>query len=431
MFHLSWFVADGYSAPGWMQPWTGDTGAANWADPARFLDLARSLERGGFDYLIIEDSSFIPDAFRGSTEFYLRNAMTVPKCDPLPLVPLLASVTSRLGLVATITTTFYPPFLAARLGATLDHITRGRVGLNLVTAHNDRAAQNYGLERHYEHDQRYEIAEEWMQVVDGLWRSWEPDALVADQESGVFADYTKVHPIDFEGQYFRCRGPLNTAPGPQRRPVICQAGGSPAGIAFASKNADTIIMMVRTVEAAKAFRTRIRDLMQSCGRRPDECKVMFATSLVLGDTDEDAADRRARNAKALEGLIDHKLAAMSFLGGMDCSKLDLDAPLSELATNASRSALASYLSMGKETLREALQTPGGGGLEFVGSAATIAGQMEEAMAEIGGDGFLIHDLATRKAVSEVVDGLVPTLRRRGLVRSHYEHEHFRDNLLAF
>lgn len=431
MFHLAWFVSDGYSVPGWMQPWTGDTGPTNWADPSRFLDLARSLERGGFDYLIIEDSSFIPDAFRGSTEFYLRNAMTVPKCDPLPLVPLLGSVTSRLGLVATITTTFYPPFLAARLGATLDHITRGRVGLNLVTAHNDRAAQNYGLERHYEHDRRYEIAEEWMQVADGLWRSWEPDAVVADQESGVFADHTKVHPIDFEGQYFKCRGPLNTAPGPQRRPVICQAGGSPAGMAFASRNADTIIMMVRTLDKAKAFRSKIRDLMQACGRNPDECKVMFATSLVLGETDKDAADRRERSAKALEGLIDHKLAAMSFLGGMDCSTLDLDAPLSELSTNASRSALAAYLSLGKETLREALQTPGSTGLEFVGSAATIAGQMEEAIAEIGGDGFLIHDLATRKAVNEVVDGLVPTLRRRGLVRSHYEHEHFRDNLLAF
>jgi alkanesulfonate monooxygenase SsuD/methylene tetrahydromethanopterin reductase-like flavin-dependent oxidoreductase (luciferase family) len=163
--------------------------------------------------------------------------------------------------------------------------------------------------------------------------------------------------------------------------------GSPAGMAFASKNADTIIMMVRNIEAAKAFRAQVSELMRTCGREPNECKVMFATSVVIGETDKDARDRRARNAEALAGLIDHKLVAMSFLGGMDCSELDLDAPLFELKTNASRSALATYLSMGKGTLREALQTPGGGGLEFVGSADSIAGQMAEAMAEIGATDF--------------------------------------------
>src|SRR5258708_25377895 len=121
-----------------------------------------------------------------------------------------------------------PPYLAARLGATLDHLTHGRVGLNIVTAHQDRSAQNYGLDRHYEHDLRYEMADEWMEVANRLWESWEPDAIVANPETGVFADYTKIHPIDFEGRFYRCRGPLNTAPGPQRRPVICHAAGSPA-----------------------------------------------------------------------------------------------------------------------------------------------------------------------------------------------------------
>ena len=182
---------------------------------------------------------------------------TVPKSDPVPLVPFLAYFTKRLGIVPTVTTSFYPPYLAARLGATLDHLTHGRVGLNIVTAHNDRAAQNFGLDRHYEHDLRYEMADEWMEVANRLWASWEPGAVVADPETGVFADHTKVHPINFEGRFYKCRGPLNTAPGPQGRPVICQAGGSPAGIAFAAKHADSVIAKVRGVAAAKSFRQRM------------------------------------------------------------------------------------------------------------------------------------------------------------------------------
>jgi alkanesulfonate monooxygenase SsuD/methylene tetrahydromethanopterin reductase-like flavin-dependent oxidoreductase (luciferase family) len=195
MFHFGWFVGKGYSPHGWNQPWTGKIGS-DW-----MLDLARGLERACFDCLVIEDGSFVPDAFQGSPEWYLCNGSGVPKSDPLPLVPLLAYVTKHVGIVATITTSFYPPYIAARLGATLDHLTQGRVGFNVVTAHNDRSAQNFGLDRHYEHDLRYEMADEWMQVVNGLWTSWKPDAIVADPVTGVFADYTKIHPINFEGRF--------------------------------------------------------------------------------------------------------------------------------------------------------------------------------------------------------------------------------------
>jgi len=431
MFHLAWFVSEGYSPAVWAQPWTGTTTPGNWADPARFLDLARSLERGCFDFLIFEDSSFVPDSFQGSAEFYLRNAMSVPKCDPMPLIPMLGGVTERLGLIATVTTSFYPPFLAARLGATMDHLTRGRFGFNLVTAHHDRAAQNYGLSQHHEHDLRYKIAEEWIQVADGLWKSWEPGAVVADLENGLFADHTKVHPIDFNGRFFRCRGPLNTPPGPQQRPVICQAGGSPIGMAFAARHADVIIMVVRTVDAAKAFRGRISELMKMCGRDPSSCKVLFLTSLVIGETEQDARDKRERMAAAAERRIDYKLAVMSYLSGTDCAKLDLDAPLTELKTNASRTALATFLTNPDETLREALSMPGGPGLNFIGTTDRIASDLENTMQEIGGDGFLLQDLATRRSVSEIVDGLVPCLQRRGVVRNAYEHALFRDNLLSF
>ena len=162
--------------------------------------------------MIIEDGSFVPDAFQGGPDWNLRNAAMVPKADPMPMIPLLGQVTTGLGLVATMTTAFYPPFLGARLAATLDHLRRGRVGLNLVTAHNGRSAQNYGLPRHHEHDLRYEMADEWVDLVDRLWRSWNPGAVRGD--AAAFADPACVQPIDFEGRFYQCRGPLNMPAGP-------------------------------------------------------------------------------------------------------------------------------------------------------------------------------------------------------------------------
>jgi alkanesulfonate monooxygenase SsuD/methylene tetrahydromethanopterin reductase-like flavin-dependent oxidoreductase (luciferase family) len=176
MFHLGWFVGKGYSVHGWNQPYSGTIGT-DWIKPDLYIDLAKALDRACFDYMLIEDGSFVSDAYQGSSDYYLRNAYAVPKADPVPLTPLIAYFTKRVGIIPTVTTSFYPPFLAARMGATLDHLTNGRLGLNIVTAHNDRSAQNYGLERHYEHDLRYEMAAEWMQIANALWTSWQPGAV--------------------------------------------------------------------------------------------------------------------------------------------------------------------------------------------------------------------------------------------------------------
>jgi FMN-dependent oxidoreductase (nitrilotriacetate monooxygenase family) len=381
---------------------------------------------------MIEDGSFVPDAYQGSPEWYLHNASTVPKHDPMPLVPLLAHGSNHLGIVATMTTGFYPPYLAARLGATLDHLTNGRVGLNLVTAHNDRTAQNFGLERHHEHDLRYEIADEWIQVVDKLWQSWEPGAVVADPETGMYADYRKVHPIDFVGKYFKSRGPLNMPPGPQRRPVICQAGLSPAGRAFASKYADTIVAVARGAAAAKRYRDDVRARMVGHGRNPDDCKVMFSVSLVLGETMEEARVKKARADAARAGDLQAGLARLSFLSGVDFSKFPLDEPLGAVQTNASRGLTTLLTSgTGKATLREMLTDPASGGIDFVGTPDSVAAEMGEAAQEMGGDGFMITDGVTRRTISEITDGLAPALKRRGLIRDGYPHKLFRDNLLAF
>ena len=307
MFHLGWFVGKGYSVHGWNQPYSGTIGT-DWIKPDLYIDLAKALDRACFDYMLIEDGSFVSDAYQGSSDYYLKNAYAVPKADPVPLTPLIAYFTKRVGIIPTVTTSFYPPFLAARMGATLDHLTNGRLGLNIVTAHNDRSAQNYGLERHYEHDLRYEMAAEWMQIVNALWTSWQPDAVQASTETGIFTDPSKVAPIHFEGRFYKCRGPLNIPPGPQGRPVIAQAGGSPAGMAFAAGHADTTIAKLRTIEAAKAFRSKMTDLTRAIGRDPKSIKILFSTSIILGDTMEEAQEKHARLVAQQKDLIETKLA---------------------------------------------------------------------------------------------------------------------------
>ena len=431
MMHLGWFIGKGYSVHGWNQPWWG-ADAADWTNPDIYVHLVQALERACFDYVVIEDGSFVPDAYKGSSEWYLRNASTVPKADPMPLVPLLGHVTRHLGIIATLTTAFYPPFLAARLAVTLDHLTRGRIGLNLVTAHNDRSAQNFGLDRHHEHDLRYDMADEWIDAVSRLWSSWEPGAVVADRDTGVFADWTKVRAIDFQRKYYKSRGPLNLPPGPQGRPVICQAGGSAAGRAFASKHADTIIARVRDVAAAKAYRTDISARMATFGRRPSDCKVMYCASVILGGTMRDAEEERRRRETALSADLEPRLAALSFYSGIDFSRFDLDAPLPEVKTNASQTMTAVYTpGAGTRTLREILLDPGSGGIDFVGTADSVASDMAQTMQAIGGHGFLITEALSRRTISEITDGVVPALQRRGHLRSSYTGKTLRDNLFAF
>lgn len=431
MFHMGWFVAQGYGVHGWAQPWTGGIGS-DWMKPDIYVDLGRSLERACFDYIMLEDGVLVPDSYGSSSEWFLKNAWMVPKNDPMPLVPMISQATKNIGIVATLTTSFYPPFIAARLSATLDHLTEGRVGLNIVTAHNDRSAQNFGLDKHYDHDLRYEMADEWMDVVNKLWASWGDGAVRADQASGVYADFTKVNPIDHAGRFYKSRGPLNTYPGPQGRPVICQAGGSPAGRSFAAKHADTILARFRTVESAVEFRDDIHRHMLGHGRKPSDCKILYMMSAVLDETDEGAQNRFEQVKRAAASQVDYKLAFMSYASGKDFSKFDLDQPIPEIKTNAAQASTAALTkAAGKKTLREIVMDPASGGFDYVGSPDTVAAKMGETMAAIGGDGFLVSHVLTRRTVAEFADGLAPALKKRGLIRSGYGHKRFRDNLLEF
>jgi FMN-dependent oxidoreductase (nitrilotriacetate monooxygenase family) len=429
VFHLGWFVGRGYAVHGWKQDWWGQE-YKDWTSPDLYIDLARALDRACFDFVMMEDGSLIPDAYQGSSNAYLRHAIFAPKADPMPLVPLLGQATKGLGVIATMTTSFYPPYLGARLAATLDHLTHGRAGINLVTAHNDRAAQNFGLDRIYEHDKRYEIAGEWVEVADKLWKSWEPDAVIADIDGGTYANGDKVHPIDHVGEYFKVRGPLNMPAGPQGRPVICQAGGSAAGKKFAAQYADTVIALVRTVEGARKYKEDIVQLLAEAGRAPDACKVLFCVTLSLGDSQGDAEARKAKHKADLAADLEPRLASLSFYAQKDFSKLPLDEPLTPIKTNASRTMIEAYMAK-QTTLRDIAMDDEVQGISFVGTCDRVAGEMADAMKEIGGDGFLITEPISRRAIAEIADGLVPALQKRKAVRSAYTKSTLREHLQEF
>ncbi|HEY1973262.1 MAG TPA: NtaA/DmoA family FMN-dependent monooxygenase, partial [Pseudonocardia sp.] len=299
----------------------------------------------------------------------------------------------------------------------------------------DRAAQNFGLDRLYEHDERYKMATEYVDLVRQLWDSWEPDAVLRDRATGRYADHEKVHTVDFVGKYYKSRGPLNTVRPPQGHPVLCQAGASPPGREFAARYADTIVATSNTPTQMKAYREDIRTKLAMHGRNPDDCKILFLISPIVADTVAEALAKKARWMSDPQ-YIELVLATMSSITELDFSQFDLDEPLPAVTTNGERGFLEAFVRRAEgKTLRQAVVDDGMSDAgEFVGTPETVADRMVEIMAEVGGDGFLItspEKKLNRRYVTEITDGLVPALQRRGATRTHYAHKHFRDNLLEF
>jgi FMN-dependent oxidoreductase (nitrilotriacetate monooxygenase family) len=436
MFHLGWFLGDSYGIHPWRGTWSGRA-KDEWMKPGLYVDLATSLERACFDYLFIEDTAMVEDTYKDSMETALKYGLFAPKNDPLPLMPLMTQATRHIGIISTISTIQYPPFLAARMMTTLDHLTEGRAGINVVTSVSNRVAQNFGFDEHPEHDLRYRMAEEWMEVVSKLWESWEPDAYLGDQETPRLVDHNKVHTIDHVGEFFKVRGPLNTMPGPQGRPLVAQAGNSLPGRNLAAKHADTMLAWGRNVEQMKAFREDMQQRLVDAGRKPTDCKVMFLATPILADTDEQARrmDDERVNHVASQEEIEMALWGLSYGSGgtVDFAQFDLDEPLPDVIGNGEQSSMAHIKaqSAGK-TLREAITGLNvASGLDLVGSPDTVAAKMGEIMEEVGGDGFLLYPEMSRRSIAEICDGLVPALQKRGLTRTGYEYDTFRENLLAF
>ncbi|MCB4771463.1 NtaA/DmoA family FMN-dependent monooxygenase [Ancylobacter sp. Lp-2] len=432
-FHLSWFL-QGSSAQAWGEPWTGNIGS-DWMSAEIFVDLARAIERACFDYLLIEDSIFIGESWNNSRDIFLNNGICVPRQEPSVVATLLAASTKRLGIVPTLSTFAYAPYLTARIIGSLDQISGGRAGWNLVTGFADLAARNFGLDGMADHEERYQMAEEYVAVVKQLWDSWEPGAIRDDRENGILVDPAKVRTIDYAGKYYSSRRPLNSGPCPQGRPVIAQAGGSSTGRTFAATHADTIVAAPTGIENMKRYRQEVRAQMAALGRDPDSCKLLFLLSPIIAETEEQArwyADQRG--IQAVQN-IETRLARLGWAVNIDFSAFDLDAPVGELSTNGTQSTLQNFLiRAGKNTLREAVIANSSVGycVDVVGTPDSAADQMREIMEEVGGDGFLIvlPDVS-RRSIATITDGLVPALQRRGLARKAYEHAHLRDNLLAF
>jgi FMN-dependent oxidoreductase (nitrilotriacetate monooxygenase family) len=434
-FHLAWFL-QGSSAQAWGEPWTGHIGTT-WQQPELFLDMARSLERACFDYILLEDSSHVGESFGGSTEIYLKHGIFVPKLDPSVVASLMTQVTSRLGIIATFGTYAYHPYLLARLLATLDQVSAGRIGWNAVTGSSNHGGMNLGWKDGLpEHDARYDMADEYMEVVRRLWASWEPGAIVADRKSGVLVDPMKVHGVHFQGKHYSTRGPLNSGPAPQGRPVIAQAGGSPRGRRFAATHADTIVANAKGIDGMRAYREDVHRNLVAQGRRPQDCKVLFLAHPILGETMEEAQERKRRRiARAIE-TIPQRLAQLGNISNIDFGRFDLDKPLpDEVEASGNTTSLAHFrkLAAGR-SIRETMTAMNGVemSVELVGTPDSVADRMGEVMQAVGGDGFLFAmPNVSRRALAEIEDGLVPALQDRGLVRKAYEHVQLRDNLLAF
>ncbi len=434
-FHLGWFL-QGSSVQAWGEPFTGAIGR-DWRDATFFVDIAKALEHARFDYLLIEDSSYVGESYGNSRDIYLKGGLSTPRQDPSVMATLMAAQTQRLGIVPTLSTFAYPPYLLARLIATLDQVSAGRIGWNMVTGSSDFAAMNYGMPGMPEHDLRYDMADEYMACVNALWDSWDPDAIIADGASGVLVDPSKVRQVDFEGRWYKSRGPLNSGPCPQGRPVIAQAGGSPRGKAFAALHADTVVASVKGTAGMKAYRDALRASAVEQGRDPDVIKVLFLVSPTIGETDAEAQLRHAQKMARAAERVPELLAFFGKITNINFAEYDLDTPVAELDlnTNGHQQTLDDFKKVtGRKTLREAMLSYRGnnGSVELVGSPDTVSARMAEVMQEVGGDGFLITTNDTsRRIIAEITDGLVPALQARGLVRKEYGHAQFRDNLLEF
>ncbi len=394
----------------------------------RMKYLVQTLERGKFDAFFMADHLAVlnmpPDA--------LKRSATVTSFEPLTLLPALAAVTEHIGLIATGSTTYDLPYHVARRFASLDHISGGRAGWNVVTTANPMASRNFGFDAQREHDERYERAKEFFDVVTGLWDSWADDAFIRDVENNIYSDLSKMHVLDHKGPELAVRGPLNIARPVQGWPVIVQAGLSEAGRQFAAERAEAVFTAANTLADGQKFTADVKARAAKAGRNPDHVIILPGCFVMIGDSAEEAREKKAM----LDSLVhpDSGLGTLSAQLAIDVSGFDLDKELPEIpVTNAGRGGQAKLIEKArrdKMTVRQLAQWVGGsfGALEMIGTPTMIADMMEEWLETKGSDGFNMLFSHIPGGLEDFVNKVVPELQRREIFRREYQGKTLRENL---
>ena len=409
---------------GWRYP--GAWPDANFSFP-RLKHLIQRLEAAKFDAFFMADHLALLDMPVEA----LRRSHTVTSFDPLTLLPALAAVTERIGLIATASTTYNDPYHVARKFASLDHISDGRAGWNLVTTANPDAALNFGHDAHMAHGDRYKRAREFYEVVTGLWDSFADDAFIRDVESGIFWDPARMHVLNHAGAELKVRGPLNVARPIQGWPVIVQAGASDAGRQIGAETAEMIFAAGGPIGDAQAFYADIKARAATAGRNPDHIKILPGCLVVVGATLEEARAKRA----LLDSLVHYESAigSLSSALGVDARAFDPDGPLPAIPeTEAGKSSRARAINLARRenlTVRQLAQRLGGyAGAAMVGTPTSIADEMEEWLVSRACDGFNVMFPHVPAGLDDFVDQVVPELQRRGLFRTEYAGKTLREHL---
>lgn len=415
----------GYHAGGWRHPDVPPGGAM---DIDFYVHIAKTAERGLFDLVFLADGVALRQ--RDEPPGSLCRANQNVELEPLTMLSAVAMMTKHIGLVATASTTYNEPYHVARKFASLDHISRGRAGWNVVTSWSEAEARNFNREHHLDYDTRYDRAAEFVDVVKGLWDSWDDDAFVHDKASGVFYDPAKMHVLNHKGKHFQVQGPLTVARCKQGRPIIVQAGASDQGQEIAAASADIVFVAQTGLDQAKAYYASVKDRLPRYGRDPDDVLILPGLLPVVGRTESEA---RAKHQE-LQDLI-HPLVGLAHVYGPmgDLSAYPIDGPVPEPVDPEMRSRAAVLLETarrGKMTIRQLYlaASAGRGHRTVIGSPAQIVDSMEQWVVERAADGFNIIPTHLPSGVEDFVELVVPELQRRGLFRKAYEGATLRDNL---
>lgn len=393
-----------------------------------WTELAQLLERGLFDGLFIADIVGVYDVYQKSVDVTLKESIQLPVNDPLLLVSAMAAVTKNLGFGLTANLTYEAPYLFARRMSTLDHLTRGRVGWNIVTGYLDSAARAMGLTEQIEHDRRYDQADEYLEVLYKLWEgSWEDDAVIEDRQARIYAQPEKVHYVRHSGEFYQVEGYHLCEPSPQRTPVLFQAGSSERGLQFAGSNAECVFISAQNKPATREQVDKVRASAVAAGRNPDDIKVFMGLNVIVGPTEEAARAkyREYLNYASAEAGLAHFAAST----GIDFADYALDEPIQHVKGNAIQSA-TKILKNNDWTRQKLLDQHALGGryITLIGSPEQVADELESWIAETGLDGFNLTRIVTPESYEDFIDLVIPELQRRGSYKTAYEHGTLREKL---